>query len=352
MMNANLQGSSATLSACGQAPDLGVAIPAADLATLTGMPHEPELLEDLRVAACSYTGFGADSPLIAEIVSHVVAAIVTAVLTERVPSDSLPVPQPGSQVWRRAVSATVQTWRDRPTEGPAQEAGLPGIADAARMSQARMPPAGMSLAGMSAVSAGGQICAVFAVDIVGFTRPDRDDDIRRYLHERLYAMLQGAFDGSAIPWTACWHEDRGDGALVVIPPGVSGMNLVGPLPERLRALVRRHNHVSSEAARIQLRAAAHFGLVEHDGHGFVGSDVNLLFRMLDAPTLKRALAASRADLALIVSDHVYRTFVCRHPSLMSPDDFEAIKFQVKQAKFQAWRHLSTVQNLLRATRFS
>jgi hypothetical protein len=30
------------------------------------------------------------------------------------------------------------------------------------------------------------------------------------------------------------------------------------------------------------RAAAHIGPVEHDAHGFVGTDINLLFRMLDA----------------------------------------------------------------------
>ena len=37
-------------------------------------------------------------------------------------------------------------------------------------------------------------------------------------------------------------------------------------------------------------AAAHIGPVEHDGHGFVGTDINLLFRMLDARPLKTALA--------------------------------------------------------------
>jgi hypothetical protein len=155
-------------------------------------------------------------------------------------------------------------------------------------------------------------------------------------------MLQKAFDDSGIPWAECWYEDRGDGVLVVIPPGISGLSLVGPLPKRLRGLVRRQNHACHPSAQIQLRVAAHFGLVEHDGHGFLGSDVNLLFRILDAPPLKEALAASRADLALIVSDHMYRSFVCRHRSLVSPDDFEAISFEVKETEFQAWSYLLDV----------
>jgi hypothetical protein len=163
-------------------------------------------------------------------------------------------------------------------------------------------------------------------------------------------MLRKAFDGSGIPWASCRHEDRGDGALVVIPPGVSGLNLVGPLPERLRGLVRRHNHVSRDTAQIQLRAAAHFGLVEHDGHGFVGSDVNLLFRILDAPPIKQALAASRADLALIVSDHIYRSYICHHPSLLSPEIFKAVNFKVGQAEFKAWSFFRERPNCLQPVR--
>ena len=126
------------------------------------------------------------------------------------------------------------------------------------------------------------MCALFAVDIAGFTGPHRDDDIRLYLHEELYQVLHKAFDGSGIPWADCFCEDRGDGALIVVPPVVPCKGLIDPLPERLRGLIRRHNHVSRDAAGIQLRAAAHIGPVEYDGHGFVGTDINLLFRMLDA----------------------------------------------------------------------
>ena len=128
---------------------------------------------------------------------------------------------------------------------------------------------------------GGQVCALFAADIAEFTRPDRDDDVRRFMHEELYRILEQAFDGSGIPWSACFREDRGDGALVVVPPGIAAKGIIDPMPERLHSLIRRHNHVSSAAAHIQLRVAAHLGPVDHDGHGFVGSDVDFLFRMLD-----------------------------------------------------------------------
>jgi hypothetical protein len=186
---------------------------------------------------------------------------------------------------------------------------------------------------------GGQLCTVLAVDIAGFTKPHRDDEIRLYLHEELYELLQKAFDGSDIPWADCFHEDRGDGALIVVPPYITSKGIIDPLPERLRGLIRRHNHVSSQAAGIQLRVAAHIGPVEHDGHGFVGSDINLLFRMLESRPLKRALARSGAELALMVSEDVYRSLVCRCPSLVSPEAFQRAGFQVKQTRGRAWIYL-------------
>lgn len=180
---------------------------------------------------------------------------------------------------------------------------------------------------------------MFAVDIAGFTEPYRDDDIRLYLHEELYELLERAFDGSGIPWARCFHEDRGDGALIVVPPDVASKGIIDPLPERLRSLIRRHNHVSCQAAGIQLRAAAHIGPVEHDGHGFVGTDINLLFRMLEARPLRKALAGSGAELALMVSEDVYRSLVCRCPSLVSPYAFQRVRFQVKQTRGRAWIYL-------------
>jgi hypothetical protein len=187
-----------------------------------------------------------------------------------------------------------------------------------------------------ALPVGGQVCALIAVDIAGFTRPDRDDDVRMFMREELYRILERAFDGSGTPWTACFREDRGDGVLVVVPPGIAATGIIDPLPERLRSLIRRHNHVSCAAANIQLRMAAHLGPVNHDGHGFVGTDVDLLFRMLDARPLRQMLATTGADLALIVSDYVYRTIVSRHPSLVSPAAFWPVRLQVKYTRTQAW----------------
>ena len=86
--------------------------------------------------------------------------------------------------------------------------------------------------------------------------------------------------------------------LIVVPPCITCTAIIDPLPERLRSLIRLHNHVCRLAARLQLRAAAHIGPVDHDRHGFIGSDINFLFRMLKARPLKRTLTSSNPELRL------------------------------------------------------
>jgi hypothetical protein len=181
-------------------------------------------------------------------------------------------------------------------------------------------------------------CGLFAVDIAGFTGPLRDNDIQMYLHKSLYEMLQIAFDMSDVPWADCSHEDRGDGVLVVAPPNVSASTLV-PIPDRLRWLIRRHNHVSCEAAYIQLRSALHLGPVHHDGHGFIGADVNLLCRLLDTRQLKRRLADSTTEIGLIASDYLYFNVIRRQPSFVDPALFDPVRIRVKEARARAWVYL-------------
>jgi len=177
---------------------------------------------------------------------------------------------------------------------------------------------------------------MFAVDIAGFTRAGRDSEIWLYLRRSLYQILQDAFQGSGLPWAECHHEDRGDGVLIVVPPHIPGYGIIDPLPERLRGLIRRHNRVSREPAQMQLRAAANIGLVDRDDHGLVGDDLNLLFRMLDARPLRRALTDSGAELALVISRYVHDSLVVQHPSLVDPALFRPLETRVKRTRIHAW----------------
>jgi len=185
----------------------------------------------------------------------------------------------------------------------------------------------------------GQVCAMLATDIAGFSLPSRDDETRRHMREQLYKILGESLEASGIPWGACRHEDQGDGVLVVIPPCISASSMIDPFPAHLRAGIRRHNHVSSEAGKMQLRAAMHVGPVDIDDHGLVSTDVTYLFRMLDARPLRKALDAPGTELAVAVSRWVHENIVLRHPSLADPTRFTPLRARVKRTSVRGWLYV-------------
>jgi len=189
------------------------------------------------------------------------------------------------------------------------------------------------------IRADGQVHAMLATDIAGYSAASRDQEIRLHMHDALYKMLGDALTAADIPWDACYHEDRGDGALVLIPPDIPAAGIIGPFPVRLRSMIRHYNHVSTEAARMQLRAAVHVGPVFSDAHGLVSDDITYLFRMLEARRLRRALDDSGAELAMAVSRYVHQTMVLRHPSLADPAQFTPLRGRVKRTSINDWLYI-------------
>ena len=171
----------------------------------------------------------------------------------------------------------------------------------------------------------GQICPMLAVDIAEFTRADRDDETQLHLRMCLYGMLRGAIGESGMPWDQGQHEDRGDGAVMIFSPDQAAQPIVDAFPDRLRCLIRRHNRLSYEPARMQLRVAVNVGPVYRDEHGFAGQEVTYLFRMLDAQPLRRALTDSRAEFAFIISDYVYDKLVVGRQALADRRSFRRVR---------------------------
>ena len=133
-------------------------------------------------------------------------------------------------------------------------------------------------------------CSVLYTDVAGFSAPIRTEADRQVVRDRLYDLLQGAFDESGVSWAACYHEDRGDGALVIVPPGVPTRAVADPLLALLAAELRRHNRRAAAPVRIQLRAALHVGPVSRDAAGVNGDAIIHTARML---SLNRRRAGRR-----------------------------------------------------------
>jgi hypothetical protein len=179
-------------------------------------------------------------------------------------------------------------------------------------------------------------CALFVCDIASFGAEARTDHIQAHVRASLYEQLRRSFDEAGVPFDSCYREDRGDGVMVAVPPEAGTALLVSSVADRLRAELRRHNDVSSEAAQIRLRVAVHIGEAHSDGNGLVGTSVNHAFRILDAAEFKAALRSTSAHLALIVSQRVYDDIVRHGRDLIDPADYRQVEIQVKETAAIAW----------------
>jgi hypothetical protein len=156
--------------------------------------------------------------------------------------------------------------------------------------------------------------SIVAVDVEGSTK--RTNPAKGKLRRILYDLLDRALKAAGIgPRHLEELADRGDGVLILIRPydDVPKTVLIGRLIPALTALLAEHNATVAEPElRMRLRAVVHAGEVHDDDWGFYGDDIDVAFRLLEAPAVKRALRdAPEAPLVLVVSEEIWAGIV-RH----------------------------------------
>ena len=136
------------------------------------------------------------------------------------------------------------------------------------------------------------------------------------LRQVMYELLDQAFLAAGI---GSGHleelADRGDGALILIRPhdDVPKAALLGRLIPALAGLLAEHNAAAARPElELRMRAVVHAGEVHEDGRGFYGDDLDVAFRLVNAPAVKRALReAASSPLVLVVSEEIFSAVV-RH----------------------------------------
>lgn len=180
---------------------------------------------------------------------------------------------------------------------------------------------------------------IFVCDIVGFGERAGRDRVQEHLHLGLYRTLRAAFGASGIRFDDCYHEDRGDGVMAVLPAEADAALLVFPLVDHLRAEVRRANELASDAAAMRLRVALHCGRMGSDAEGLVGTTVNHVFRLLDAPGFKQAMKESTAAVGVLASAEFHAAVIRDGRGAIDPERFRPIDVHVKETRTTAWIHV-------------
>jgi hypothetical protein len=157
--------------------------------------------------------------------------------------------------------------------------------------------------------------SILAVDIEGSTQ--RTNLVKGELRNEIYRIMDAAFGMVGIED----HffdpiVDRGDGLLVLLRPSddfPKPFLLSRLIPALTRLLMARNSGISpAEKPRMmRVRAVLHAGEVHHDGYGPFGEDLDVAFRLLDAPKFKAYLKRATDPLALVVSDAIYQSII-RH----------------------------------------
>jgi hypothetical protein len=182
----------------------------------------------------------------------------------------------------------------------------------------------------------GENCTVLLTDMVGFGARHRSDRDRHILRHEGLEIMRGSL-GSL--WNSCFSEDRGDGLLIVAPPRIPTTRIVECVHRELPGRLRVHNRTYNEAARIRLRVAVNVGPVTDDLLGMTGDAIIRTARLVEAPVLKEAMAATGVGLGIIVSTFVYEIALGQASELIDADEYKMIDVALKEFSGPAWMRL-------------
>ncbi|MBC6462382.1 hypothetical protein [Actinomadura sp. HBU206391] len=186
--------------------------------------------------------------------------------------------------------------------------------------------------------AAGRIIVVADAQGSGRRTTDRQ---RLRTRQDLFQIFQTGADALDRPLNDLDPTDRGDGLqLVVSPEVVSPADLLDVFLVTVAAALHEHAEASSDATRLRLRIAVHFGYVDRAGEGWSGEPLVHAARLVDADEVRLRLQDSRdACLALVVSDDFHRTIVRHGYAHAGPSDYDRVDVAEKETSSHAWVRL-------------
>ena len=185
--------------------------------------------------------------------------------------------------------------------------------------------------------------SILAVDIENSTQ--RTNPVKEELRQQVYRLVVEALVAAGIDDHSCDpFTDRGDGVLVLLRPADEFPKpfLLSRLMPALASLLDGYNSGVAPDQRsrvLRLRAVIHAGEVHYDGKGFFGEDLDVAFRLLDAPRFKAHLRHGTAPLALVASDDIYWCVIRHGYDGIDGEEFRPlVTVNVAHRRRKGWVH--------------
>ncbi len=190
--------------------------------------------------------------------------------------------------------------------------------------------------------AGLRLRMAFVLDVAGYgarTVPQQQE-VQRRLRQLVDATLDAG--GLKLDQEIVEHQWTGDGINAVLPADIDPTVLLPLLIRSLATALGADNALSTD--RIRLRMAVSAGLIERSVAGFSGQLIMDISRLVDSSALRQALAGSpAADLAVLISDHVYAMVVRPGYPGIPDGQFTHVSVVAKEFSAPAWLWLSARQ---------
>lgn len=181
-------------------------------------------------------------------------------------------------------------------------------------------------------------CMCIAVDAQSYG--SNNDRSQSEIQHDLSRLLDRAASGAGLDRASWQIQRKGDEQLAVRLVDGSEPRLVDDYIRHLAAELREYNVRRVPQARMRLRAAVHQGPVELAENGFAGTAVVATARLLNSSPLYDALAEHPgADLALLLSDDVFRATVAGGHTTLSTGNFAPHTVRVKEYEAMAWLYV-------------
>lgn len=181
---------------------------------------------------------------------------------------------------------------------------------------------------------------IMAVDIEASTA--RTNVAKAEIRQAMYDLLEQTLDIAGI---IQGHRDdmidRGDGVLLLVHPVDQAPKtlLLNPVMPKLSELLTRYQ-TSRSGRQLRMRAVLHAGEVHYDKRGVFGEALDIAFRLLDAPEVKKKLLETTAPLVLVASDDIYRTVIRQGYAGIDDRAFEPlVRVSVAGRQHCGWVHV-------------
>lgn len=135
--------------------------------------------------------------------------------------------------------------------------------------------------------------------------------------------------------SATWELlHAGDGEIAVLPPDVDMVKVVWRFTRELNTRLLTYNEDRAADAAMRLRVAMHTDAFIRTERGYAGEALVILTRLLNSGPLRVALAkADRADLALMISEPVFRKVGRSGLGGIRPEYFKTVTIDIPEKGF-------------------